>query len=414
MEHHPVVIVGAGVAGLTCARYLQDFGIASTVLEAADGVGGRVRTDKYEGFLLDHGFQVFLTTYPEAKRLLRYEALQLKNFRSGAVVRDGKGVFEVKNPLKEPLSVFSAITAPMGSLADKMRVAQLAFKLTRNTDAQLLAQPATTTLEWLRANGLSEKMIRGFFKPFFGGVFLERELRTASNFFQFVFRHFVIGDAALPARGIRAIPEQIASQLPADCIRKNVEVLRIAGKTLYLPGGETIHPATLVLAVDESAVATLMGKSGPDTAKVFNTTTCTYFAADQSPAPNRLLTLHTDDASLVHNLCVPSDVAPTYAPEGQSLISVSTQGEVPASEKELVEGIRQELVGWYGEPVRKWRHLKTYRIPCALPQYPPSATEPLALQLGEHLYRCGDYTRYPSLNAAMQSGRQVAEMIAKR
>jgi phytoene dehydrogenase-like protein len=414
MKHHPVVIVGAGVAGLTCARYLQDFGIASTVLEAADGVGGRVRTDKFEGFLLDRGFQVFLTTYSEAKRLLNYEALQLRNFRSGAIIRDGNQVFEVKNPLKEPLSAFSALAAPMGSLADKMKVAQLAFKLSRQTDEHLLAEPATTTLEFLRAHGLSEKMIRVFFKPFFGGVFLERELRTASNFFQFVFRHFAIGDAALPARGIGAIPEQIASQLPADCVRKNVEVLRIAGKTIYLPGGETIHPDTLVLAVDESAVAALMGKEAPDTAKVFHTTTCTYFAAKQSPANNRLLTLHTNDASLVHNLCVPSDVAPTYAPEGQALISVSTQGKVPATDKELTEGIRKELISWYGDAVREWRHLKTYRIQAALPQYLPPATEPLAIQLNEHLYRCGDYTLYPSLNAAMQSGRQVAEMIAKR
>jgi phytoene dehydrogenase-like protein len=411
MEHHPVVIVGAGVAGLSCARYLQEKGIASTVLEAGDAVGGRVRTDRIEGFLLDRGFQVFLTSYSESKRLLNYEALQLQNFRSGAIIRDRNRFIELKNPLKEPLAAFSALAAPVGSLGDKMKVAQLGLKLIGMPDEKILAQPAVRTIDFLREYGWSEKMIRVFFKPFFGGVFLERELATASNFFQFVFKQFAIGDAALPAKGIQAIPDQIASTLPKECVRTNTEVLRIAGKTIYLPGGETLQPRTLVLAVDEAAVVTLMGKEKPVTPQAFNTTTCTYFAADQSPIQKRLLTLNPNDASVVHNLCVPSDVAPSYAPEGKALISVSTQGKAPLTDKELTEKIRQELSGWYGESVQKWRHLKTYRISCALPQYQPGSTQVLPLQLSDHLYRCGDYTQYPSLNAAIASGRHVAEMI---
>ncbi|MBC7921846.1 MAG: FAD-dependent oxidoreductase [Ferruginibacter sp.] len=415
MEHHPVVIVGAGVAGLTCARYLQQFGIPSTVLEAGDGVGGRVRTDKAEGFQLDRGFQVFLTNYPEAKRLLDYPALQLRNFRSGAVIRDGAKVIELKNPLREPLASLSALTAPIGSLADKLRIVQLVRQVSSGEDEQLLSGPTTTTLEFLRQFGWSEKIIRVFFRPFFGGIFLERELDTASNFFQFVFKQFYAGDAALPAKGIGAIPEQIARGLPPDCVRSGVEVLRIAGETIYLPGGETLRPTVVVLAVDAGSVDPLMGqnraRSASENPPRFNRTTCTYFAAPQSPQKNRLLTLHTDNNSAVHNLCVPSDVAPGYAPDGQALISVSTHGPVIGTDQELAERIRTELTGWYGESVRQWRHLKTYRIPHALPQYRPEDTPLLSLKLNENTYRCGDYTRYPSLNAAMQSGRQVAEAI---
>jgi phytoene dehydrogenase-like protein len=411
MEHHPVVIVGAGIAGLTCAHYLQKLGIASTILEASDGVGGRVRTDKTEGFLLDRGFQVFLTNYPEARRVFNYDDLQLQCFRSGAVIRDNDRFVELKNPLKEPMSAFAALSAPIGSLKDKWKVMQLVRHLAKQSEDTLLSQPATTTLEFLQNHGWSEKMIRTFFRPFFGGIFLERELNTASNFFQFVFKQFAAGDAALPAKGIQAIPEQLAKQLPQDCIRLNTEVVRIAGKTIYLPGGETIHPYTIILAVDETTAGTILGQKELKKTANFHATTCTYFAADQSPANHRLLTLHTQDSSVVHNLCVPSDVALAYAPQGKSLISVSTHGKVLGTDKELAEKIKTDLVGWYGESVRGWQHLKTYRIPCALPTYLPSETSALPLQINENLYRCGDYALYPSLNAAMQSGRMVTEMI---
>ncbi len=412
MEYHPVVIIGAGVAGLTCAKYLQDFGIPSTVLEASDGVGGRVRTDKEAGFLLDRGFQVFLTNYPEAKRLLDYNALQLRPFRSGAVIRDGNQMIELRNPLKEPLAAFSTLTAPVGSFTDKMKVVQLVGQLMKQNETQLFSQPDTTTLDFIRQYGWSEKMIRLFFRPFFGGVFLERELNTSSNFFRFVFKQFASGDVAVPAKGIQAIPGQIAARLPTDCIRKNLEVLRIAGKKVYLLNGETLHPATIILAVDETSAAPLLGEPKKVTPADFNATTCTYFTAAASPQPNRLLTVNTNDRSVVHNLCVLSDVAASYAPGNQALISVSTHGKVLGTDKELAEKIKKELSGWYGDQVTEWKHLKTYRIPCALPKYPPQTATPASFRLSEHLYRCGDYTLYPSLNAAIRSGREVAEMVA--
>jgi hypothetical protein len=113
----------------------------------------------------------------------------------------------------------------------------------------------------------------------------------------------------------------------------------------------------------------------------------------------------------VHNLCVPSDIAPNYAPEGKSLISVSTQSFDLYDEKELAKHIKRELTEWFGKEVETWQYLRTYHIPQALPTYLNSENNAQNLQLSDILYQCGDATAYPSLNAAMATGRKVAEMI---
>ena len=120
-----IVIIGAGVAGLTCAKYLKDKKIDALILEASDGVGGRVRTDVVEGFRLDRGFQVLLTSYPEAKKLLNYDDLRLKKLPSGARVRCGDDFFVLPNPLKDILTAPQALFSPVGNLLDKIKVLQL-------------------------------------------------------------------------------------------------------------------------------------------------------------------------------------------------------------------------------------------------------------------------------------------------
>ena len=184
----PVIIIGAGMAGLTCANYLHRAGRHVLVLEASDAVGGRVRTDVTpEGFRLDRGFQILLTKYPEVQRLMDYGALDLRAFRSGAVIRlpDGRET-TLKNPLREPLSAFSALLAPIGTLADKLRIAAFAWGLRNRRAGQLLAHNAAnaeSTLDLLRRYGWSEQIINTFFRPFFGGVYLDRSLSAAGNFF---------------------------------------------------------------------------------------------------------------------------------------------------------------------------------------------------------------------------------------
>ncbi|WP_345266493.1 protoporphyrinogen/coproporphyrinogen oxidase [Nibrella viscosa] len=407
----PVVIIGAGMAGLTCAVYLQQAGIEALVLEASDGVGGRVRTDIVEGFRLDRGFQVLLTAYPETKQLLNYAALDLQAFRSGALIHHEDRWMRLINPLQEPQSVFQTLVSPVGTLPDKLKIVELIRRVHGLSTHDFFQQPATTTIDYLVDFGFSEEMIVRFFRPFFGGIFLEDALHTSSNFFEFCFKMFYSGDAAVPALGMEQIPLQLAGRLKPEQLRLNTAVEQVTGNQITLSAGETLQAGTIVLAVDAAQAARLLNLSVP-TEEAFNHTTCTYFAANRSPNQERLLILNTKRSSPVHNIAIMSDAAPTYAPDGQTLISVSTQGVEIMDETRLTENIRKEMVDWFGNDVKTWRHLKTYHLPHALPDYGPNAVH-LPLRLADNLYQCGDRTAYPSLNAAMQTGREVAELIVK-
>jgi phytoene dehydrogenase-like protein len=404
-----IIIIGAGVAGLTCAKYLKDRGIQSLILEASDGVGGRVRTDVHEGFLLDRGFQILLTAYPEAQRLMNYESLDLKTFKSGAMIRNAqKNDFSVlANPFKEPSQLIPSMFSEVGSLTDKLRVLRMILD-TNNVQEEVFENKGISTMDYLQNYGFSDEMIRDFFKPFFGGVFLENDLVTSSNFFKYTFGKFYEGDAVLPAKGIQEIPKQIAKSLYVGTVKLNTKVVRIDGNRVYLENGDKLYGEKIILATDGFQADKLLGKT-PD--RKFNSTTCTYFSANKSPLKEKMLALNPNRASMVHNLCVPSDIAPNYAPEGKSLISVSTQSFDLYDEKELAKHIKRELTEWFGKEVETWQYLKTYHIPQALPTYLNSENNAQKLQLSDILYQCGDATAYPSLNAAMATGRKVAEIV---
>ena len=403
-----IIIIGAGIAGLTCAKYLKDRGIQSLILEASDGVGGRVRTDIHDGYLLDRGFQILLTAYPESQRLLDYEALDLKAFKSGAVIRDNQhNDFSIMaNPFKEPAKIWSSLTSNIGTFADKVRVLRLILD-NYNVQEEVFGKQGIQTIDYLRDYGFSDKMIQQFFKPFFGGVFLENELSTSSNFFRYIFGKFYEGNAVIPARGIEQIAKQIEKMLYIGTIKLNTKVVKIDGNRVYLDSGDKLYGEKVILATDGFHADKILGKS---TERKFNSTTCTYFSADRSPLKEKMLVLNPNRASSIHNLSVPSDIAPYYAPMGKSLISVSTQGYHMKDENELAKNIKQELTTWYGKEVDTWQHLKTYHIPQALPNFDKSQNDK-NLKISEILYQCGDATAYPSLNAAMATGRKVAEMI---
>ncbi len=425
----PVIIVGAGMAGLACAVWLHRAGRPVLLLDAADAVGGRVRTDVTpEGFRLDRGFQVLQTNYPEARRMFDYGALNLKAFRSGAVIRlpDGRET-TIQSPLQRPLAAFSALASPIGTLADKLRIVSLVRHVLQHTPAELLARPGTDTLTFLRRYGWTEHMIDTFFRPFFGGVFLERDLSTASNFFEFVFQQFVTGEAAVPALGMQQLPEQLAARLPAGTVRLHTPVAAVEDQQVRLTSGQVLQGAAVVVATDgPAALRLLAGRSGnPDdsagrqvasapTAARF--TTCTYFATPSGHSPGRndkLLRLNATPHALAHNVAFPADVSGAYAPAGRALVSVSTHGERNLSEAELVTGLRQELADWFGPAARQWEHLRSYRIAAALPVYLAGQPVQQPLRLADNLYRCGDWAAYPSLNAALATGREVAELIIK-
>jgi protoporphyrinogen oxidase len=408
MNDFSTVIIGGGISGLTCAKYLNEKGYSFMLLEGSDALGGRVRTDNVDGFLLDRGFQILLTNYPEAKKILNYNNLDLKYFESGAMIKAEKGFMKMENPFRKKMAYLTMAFSSVGTLSDKLKIRKFANELAEMSEDEIFGLEATDTLTFLRNYGWSEKMINNFFKPFYGGVFLENELTTSSNFFQFTFKQFFKGDAAIPADGMQAIPEQIAEMIPRNSIRKNARVKGFEGNQIFLDGGEVITADKIVVATDPKTSDILLGETKQ---RAYNVTTCTYFSAESSPLKGqKFIALNPNRKGAVHNVCVPSDVSSHYGNAGKSLISVSTQGLEKLDERNLTNRIKRELFDWFGASVNVWKHLKTYHIPESLVQY-RADSERQPSKIGQNLYRCGDYLAYPSLNAAMQTGREVAQMI---
>ena len=248
-----VVVIGAGLAGLSCALSLQAAGVSVTLLEAADAPGGRVRTDVVDGFLLDRGFQVMLTAYPETKRLLDYAALDLKKFEPGALVWHGGKFHRFADPIRNPMGAAQFLFDSVVPFADKLNVAKLRARVQRGTSEELFARPEKTTRDYLQTLPFSARMIDRFFEPFFGGVFLERELVTSSRFFEFLFRMFSVGDTAVPAAGMQQIPLHLASRLRPDTLQTGARVTRVARSGQFfqvdVSGRQTLRARAVVLAV---------------------------------------------------------------------------------------------------------------------------------------------------------------------
>jgi phytoene dehydrogenase-like protein len=410
-QGEPVVIVGAGMAGLSCAVHLHEAGIAVRVIEACDGVGGRVRTDVVDGFLLDRGFQVYLDAYPETGALLDLEALDLKPFEPGALVFDGSRLRRLMDVFRRPLSLWSSVTAPVGSLWDKLLVGILRFKLLRRSLSAIADGKDQSTEAYLRSFGFSDRMIDRFFRSFYGGIFLESELRTSSRMFEFTFKMFGHGSATLPAKGMGEIPTQLAARLPEGAITLNRRVVSLDRDTIVLEGGETIAARCVVLATDALNVGQLLPALASAMPR-WRSVTNLYFAAKASPVKETIICLNGSGTGLVNNVCVLSDAAPSYSPTGEALLSVSILG-LHASPS-LVDDVRTELVGWFGESVREWRHVRTDTIRQGLPEQlpqPDGKTTELGYRQHEGVWICGDHLLSASIEGAVISGKRVAAAI---
>lgn len=408
----PVLIVGAGLAGLACAVELQRRQVPCAIYEASDGVGGRVRSDSYEGFQLDRGFQVYLTAYPEGQRLLDYKKLAFGNFLPGAMVRWGKRFHRVMDPWREPFAALQSLLNPVGSMVDKLRVARLRASSLAGTVEQVLARPETTTRKALQGYGFSEQMIERFFEPFFGGILLDRNLEVSSRMLEFVFRMMAVGDTALPAKGMGEISQQIAGQLQPGTILLGRRVKAVGASGIQLDNGEIVQGSAVVVATEGPEAARLL----PELAPVESRAVCNlYFAAKAAPLKEPIIVLNANRDGLIHNFCVPSLVSAGYAPTGEHLLSTTVLGNPELSDEELVAGVRGELADWYGAQAESWRFLKLYRIRHAHPVLPENkgAAEKRG-RMPNGVYVCGDHRFLPSIHAALLNGRHVAEAVADR
>ncbi len=404
-----VLIVGAGLAGLCCARLLHEKGVSFQILEASDGLGGRVRTDAFDGFLLDRGFQVLLTAYPEAKHVLDYSSLDLKPYAHGALSWYAGRMNRIADPWRTPGAWWEAIRSDFGSLSDKVRIALLRMRLGRVSINDIFHHPDRPTKDALASLGFSKEMIHHFFRPFLGGILLDGELQSSSRMFEFVFKMISEGDSAIPARGMGAIPAQLAETLPAGSIRLNAHVDSLHESELALTGGETISARAIVVAAEGPAAAHLVGEVEPASRSV----TCFYYSADEPPVAEPILVLNGDGAGPVNNFSVISQVAPGYAPSGKHLISVTVLGTQALTEAQLGGFIIAQMKNWFGKVASTWQFLRSYRISHAQPQQLPGALEPpqRAVRTRPGVYVCGDHRDNASIQGAMVSGRRAAEAV---
>jgi phytoene dehydrogenase-like protein len=418
--HADVIVIGAGLSGLACALTLKDSGLEPLVIEAADGIGGRVRTDQREGFLLDRGFQVLQTWYPEARRFLDYGRLDLRPFEPGALVRAGGRFHRVSDIWRRPLRLPEMLASPIGTTTDKLRLLRLRRYCLAGDLESLYARPDSPALDVLRGLGFSEGMLERFFKPFFSGVFFEPELACSSRAFAFVFRAFALGETTLPARGMGEIPAQLAARLPPASIRLGCRVERLEEHRVVLESGERLGARALVIATPGRETVRLLGRPDPRPVQTSHRgTTCLYFTADRAPVVGPYLVLNGEGRAAsgrgpVNSLLCPTNLSEHYAPPGQSLVTVNCHGAGHNPEA-LETAVRVQLAGWFGDRVDAWRRLACYRLPEALPAQPPPMPFPGSVpqRQSDWLWVCGEYQTAPSIQWALHSGRRAGAEISR-
>lgn len=409
----PVVIIGAGLAGLTAARRLSKSGVEVIVYEASDDVGGRVRTDLFEGFRLDRGFQVLLTAYPAAQTELDYEALELRHFEPGAKVWLGSRLSTVSDPLRRPKNLLSSAFSPVGSPLDKLRILKWRREVLARDPAEWLGDSETSAREALVQRGFSSSIMRRFFEPFFGGVFLESDLDTSSRMLNYTFSMFTRGTAAIPRLGMQAIAKQLASALPQGALRLNRRVSEISGQVVRFGDGTEQAASAIVIATGGDVARRLTGQALDD--YHWKPSTTLYFDAPKAPAVGNHLVLNGLGRGPVNNFCVPSNVSPELAPPGRSLVSATVllpDADLP--DTALFETATEQLMTWFGRDVQTWRPLKAVRVVQSLPVATTGVTTPEATTVRPGLWVCGDHVGLPSIQGAMDTGRLVAEALIEK
>ena len=401
-----VVVVGAGAAGLASAVRLQEAGVETVVVEAADVVGGRIRTDVVDGFRLDRGFQLINPAYPEAERLLDVGALDLRAFDAGvAVARDGRR-YVLGDPLRQPATLPVDLTAPIGSVRDKAVFATWVAGLGFGSADSIRARQDRTLLEELQGRELDGRLTERVLRPFLSGVLGETELASSSRMVSMLLRAFVRGNPSVPAAGMQAVPDQLAARLVDGTLHLGVRAGRVSGGGIDSDAGR-VDAAAVVVATDPVTASELGVVAEP----TMRSLTTWWWATPSAPTDRPLLHVDGEGGGPLANAVVMTSAAPTYGPgDGRALVA----GTAVGSHRDLEPSARRHAGVLFGVGTSGWELLRTDVVDGALPAHPPG--QPLArrVDLGEGLFVAGDHRDTPSTQGALVSGRRAADAVLAR
>ena len=396
-------IVGAGVSGLVAAKVLEAHGYRSVVIERTERVGGRVKTDVIDGFQLDHGFQVLLTSYPEAQKHLDYKALELQKILPGASIFINQKQKLIGDPLKAISFLFPTLFSGIGCFSDKLRILKLNRTLKRKNLSEIFSGTEISTSLYLKEFGFSNDIIRDFFTPFFGGIFLESKLETSSRMFEFVYKMFGDGDAALPKAGMEAIPKQLYDKLKTTDFTFNTNVVSIKEGEITLEDQTQLESHVTIVATDASGLV----MSEKHTSMTWKSCQTLYFETNHRVIRSELIGLIPKQCALINNIFYHTSLK-TMSNPNKELLSVTVIEHQNLSDEILVSRVKDELQEYCGIVSPKF--IKLYSIPKALPKLQDLKCDlnPSDTYLEPGVFLAGDTLLNGSLNAAMISGERAA------
>ncbi|MDP9118593.1 MAG: FAD-dependent oxidoreductase [Actinomycetota bacterium] len=399
-----VAVVGAGLAGLTAARVLCDAGLAVAILEAGDEPGGRVRTDRVDGILLDRGFQLLNAAYPQFRRV-DLAPLRLQEFDAGVVIAHGGVRSIASDPRRSPRDLAATARLPLGSVREKLACLRWALEVGYGPPRRIKGRRDESLEATLRRRRINGRLADGVLRPFLAGVLGEEELRTSTVLAELLVRAFVRGTPALPTAGMRALPDQLASALPTGVLHRNVTVRAVTDAQVATDRG-TVRTRAVVVAADPRSAAALAGMPAPQ----MRSLTTFYHRADESPSTRALLHVDADRRGPAVNTAVVTNAAPTYAP-GQCLIATTVLGSDAGPKMEAAARRHAGII--YGVDPAGWELLASYPIADALPDTPPGTPLRKPVRLSPSLFVAGDHRDTPSLQGAMVSGRRAASAVLR-
>lgn len=398
-----IYIIGAGVSGLIAAQVLENYNYSPVIIEGTDRVGGRVKTDIVDGYQLDHGFQVLLTAYPAAQKYLNFKDLELQKFIPGATIFSGGKSKTIGDPLRNISLLFPTLFSGLGTLSDKLKILKLNSKLKNTTLTAIFEKNEKTTFQYLVDFGFSKEMIFSFFKPFFGGIFLESALNTSSRMFEFVYKMFGEGFATLPKNGIEAIPQQLKENLKQTTFQFNTKVKTVEDGKIFLTNGTVLESDFTIIATDPSALVSNLKNQQTQ----WNSCDTLYFETKTKTIKKPLIGLIANKEALINNIFYHTSLVSKSKGKNQ-LLSVTVIKNHKLAAEALKIQVEKELKTYCNIDII--RFLKHYSIKQALPKITNLKYElsPSETRLTNGIFIAGDTQLNGSLNAAMIAGERAA------